>query len=401
MPSVLIFYHYFYPDDVVSSVHLTELAVGMAERGWQVTARPSNRSCRQDGLTFRSSDEHAGVHIRRVWRPPLKNSTTKGRFANCLWMLGAWSMDAVTRKADLVIAGTDPVLSVVTAIPWSLFRRKTVYAHWCFDLYPEAAVADGMLRPGPFLSFLNGLVGAAYRRTDLLMDIGSCMRDRLLAHGKPRHSFTLYPWALEEPEAPLATDLEERQMLFGDRRLAIMYSGNFGRAHSYQEMIAVARLLREVDVQFAISIRGNSADEFRGAVAAEDTNISFVPFAPAEGLTARLSAADIQIVSLRPEWTGTVVPSKFFGALAAGRPVLFFGGEGSVVARLIREHNLGWVCPPGAETRVAGELAQLAENPGAIKEYEARCHRVYQQHFSRKVMLDQLDRELREQLQSK
>lgn len=401
VPSVLIYYQYFYPDDVVSSVLLTELAEGLASRGWQVTARPSNRSCHRDDLAFEPAEDRAGVRIRRVWRPGVSGSSNKGRLMNSLWMLAAWSADALFRKPDVVVAGTDPVFSVATAIPWSLFRRRTVFVHWCFDLYPDAAVADGILRPGLLLRLLTRVVRAAYRRTDLLIDIGSCMRDRLLAYGPHRHPATIYPWALEESAAPLEIDPEERAALFGGRSLGILYSGSFGRAHSYGEMIAMARLLRGSDVHFAVSIRGNCADEFYGAVMPEDVNISFVPFAPPDRLAKRLSAADIQIVSLRPEWTGTVVPSKFFGALAAGRPVLFFGSEGSAVARLIREYALGWVCAPGSESCVARQLAELARAPEAVRKLASHCHAVYRQRFSREVMLDQFDRALREQLKLK
>ena len=69
-----------------------------------------------------------------------------------------------------------------------------------------------------------------------------------------------------------------------------------------------------------------------------------MPFAFKQSdLEVRLSAADIHVVTLRDEWTGTVVPSKFFGALAVGRPVLFAGSPKSAVARWIVKHRVGWV----------------------------------------------------------
>ena len=128
-----------------------------------------------------------------------------------------------------------------------------------------------------------------------------------------------------------------------------MYSGNFGRAHSYDEILSIARALRGQSIRFAFSVRGNRFDELRRAVSEEDSNIAFVPFAAEDRLQARLSAADIHIVTLREEWTGSVVPSKFFGALAAGRPVLFVGSRRSAIAHWIEEHRVGWIL--GAATR--------------------------------------------------
>src|SRR5690242_15675115 len=69
MPKALIFYHYFHPDDVVSATHLSELAEGLARRGWQVTAMPCNRGCRDDKQKYKRREVWNGVSIRRVWRP--------------------------------------------------------------------------------------------------------------------------------------------------------------------------------------------------------------------------------------------------------------------------------------------------------------------------------------------
>jgi len=72
------------------------------------------------------------------------------------------------------------------------------------------------------------------------------------------------------------------------------------------------------------SVFEQRAHSVRAAITAEDVNISFVDFAPCAAWNP-IGSGDIHVVTLREEWTGTVVPSKFFGALAAGRPVLFAG----------------------------------------------------------------------------
>jgi len=395
MPSALVLYQYFYPDDVVSSVHLTEMAEGLTRRGWNVTAMPCNRSCRDIAQSYSAEENHAGISIKRIWRPAFPQAKGWGRLANCAWMIGAWSLKCLTTNPDVLIIGTDPVLSAVTAVPWKLLNRKTQTVHWCFDLYPEAAVSDGLLKPGLLLSVLRKLMRMAYHRLDLIADIGTCMRERLAEYGGSGKRTTLPPWALTEPAADLPIDAEERKAIFGDTKLALMYSGNFGRAHSFAEVLTIARAMRDTSAHFSFSIRGNCAADVRNAVTSEDHNISFVPFAPQDRLEARLSAPDIHIVSLRSNWTGTVVPSKFFGALAAGRPVLFIGDEQSYVARVIRAHSVGWVCSPGAEQTVARELQALAENPASLERLRRHCHRVYQDFFSRDLLLDQFDSDLR------
>jgi colanic acid biosynthesis glycosyl transferase WcaI len=398
MYRALVLYHYFYPDDVVSSVHISELAEGLAQRGWQVTAMPCNRGCRDESRSYPKEEEWNGIRIRRVWRPRMPQASAIGRLLNALWMIVRWSLEALARgrAPDVVIVGTDPILSVLVARFWKLARPKTRVVHWCFDLYPEAAAADGIFRPqSPIYRFLQRLVGPAYKSCDVIADIGSCMRERLAGYKSPAKMITLTPWALSESKGPVEADPEERAKLFGDARLGLMYSGNFGRAHTYEEILQLARLLRDQNIRLVFSVRGNRERALRQAVQPDDTNISFCDFAPAHRLERRLGAADIHVVSLRAEWAGMVVPSKFFGAIAAGRPVLFAGSPESAVARWIAQYRLGWILTSDNVTEIAERIISYATAYDENARMQRNCFEVYQKHFSKRHNMDVFDHELR------
>jgi glycosyltransferase involved in cell wall biosynthesis len=392
---VTVLYHYFHPDDVVSARHFDGLCRGLADRGWDVLARPCNRGCRDESQTYPLKEDWNGIHIHRVWRPRFKQASNFGRLLNAAWMLVAWSLP-IGRRPDVLIVGTDPILSVLVAISWRLTRPGVKIAHWAFDLYPEAPVADGMLYEGSLL--VRGLKSAlrvAYGCCDLIADLGGCMR-RLLERYRPRgRMVTLVPWALSEPDRPASPDLAVRKELFGDAALGLLYSGNFGRAHSYEEILSLARQLRRGNTTFCFAVRGNRADELRKAVRPDDDNVTFAGFAPESELEKRLSAADVHLVSLRPEWTGVVVPSKFFGSLAAGRPVVFAGAPDSAIAGWIREFDVGWVLTADTVAEVAAELRSLAADPARLADLQRRCHAVYQEHFSWRAVTTGWDRELR------
>lgn len=55
-----------------------------------------------------------------------------------------------------------------------------------------------------------------------------------------------------------------------------------------------------------------------------------------------LCPADVHVVSVGNNTVGIVHPSKIYGALAAGRPVLVLGPQNSPAAQLVRTHNVGW-----------------------------------------------------------
>ncbi len=397
-PRVTVLYHYMHPDDVVSARHLDGLCEGLAARGWEVVAMPSNRGCRDESRSYPARERWNGVDFRRVWRPALRQASGAGRLANAAWMIGAWSLFAAAARApsEVVLVGTDPVMSVAVAPILARLRPSVRVAHWAYDLYPEAAVADGLLDAGSAPARALGAVArAGYRACDLVADIGPCMRERLHAYGHTAREITLPPWALSEPARPLESPADVRRELFGDAALGLLYSGSFGRAHSYAEILALARRLRGAPIRFCFAVRGNRADELRRAVGPDDTNVSFAGFCEEAELERRLGAADVHLASLRPEWSGVVVPSKFFGSLAAGRPVIFAGPEGSALARWIVEHDIGWVLSPDRLDDVAAALRALAHDREKLGRLWARCHAVYEAKFSRTRTLDRWDAALR------
>lgn len=393
---ISVFYHYLFPDNVVSAVHVDELCQGLVERGWDVTAFPANRGCRDENLTYEPSSSHKGVRLERLWRPRFRQASSSGRLLNALWMIASWSSLAFRRNPPAaIIIGTDPILSVTVAIFWKLVRPRTQVLHWVFDLYPEAAYADGLLAPeGVFAYLLKKTLRRAYAACDALIDIGPCMRRRLSTYPSSARRETIVPWALEEPAAVLPDAPEERQHIFGSTRMAMLYSGNFGRAHQFENFLALARALRDEDAMLAFSVRGNREVELGDAIAGvspEDScPVSLVPFAPQERLLDRLAAPDIHLLSLIPSWTGLVVPSKFFGALAAGRPVLFSGSPDSSIAEWIRKFDLGWVLTPDNIESTAAEVISYVNDDERVLAMKQRCRTVYHAHFSREASLDHM-----------
>ncbi len=391
-PRVVLLYHFFHPDDVVSARQFSDLAVGLTERGYDVLALPCNRTWKNN-TALPAAETWAGGTIRRLWRPAWAQASNRGRILNALWMIAAWSWQALTlprSPGEVVIIGTDPVLSVLVAWPWKFLRPGSRVAHWCFDLYPEAAVADGLVRPNSLLAkALTALLKQAYHRCSVIANLGPCMRDLLTKYSSPSALTTITPWALIEPSAVVSPDATVRANLFGAGvKLGLLYSGSFGRAHRYREFLALARRLRGTGIEFCFAGRGNRADELKTAVEAADVNVRFAGFAPESELELRLTACDLHLVSLQEEWTGTVVPSKFFGALAVGRAVLFAGSDQSAIAKWIHEHRVGWVVDATNLPAVAIELQWLAENPAERSALQKHCWKVYQQHFSKQCQLE-------------
>jgi glycosyltransferase involved in cell wall biosynthesis len=398
-PHVGVLYQFFHPDDVVSARIFSELCADLKHRGWEVTAWPCNRACHHADERYPLAEEWEGVTIRRVWRPALRQASGLGRAINAAWMLAAWCVTLLRDRRglpDVLVIGTDPVFGILVAPVVRKLLPDIRIVHWCFDLYPEYAIAEGMFREDSrLIRGLRRVLPTAYACCDLVADLGSCMRNRLAGYGHSCRKTTLTPWALTEPAAVELPDPATRRELFGDNPLGLLYSGNFGRPHAYADLLDLARRLRGSGIHFSFGVRGSRSEELRQAVGPDDSNVSFAGFAPEAALGKRLAAADIHVVSLRPEYTGLAVPSKFFGSLASGRPVIFAGPDDSAIARWIEEFEIGWVLNERTQERVAAELLSLRDRRDRLRDLQHHCHRVYQEHFCRKRVSDEWDRDLR------
>ena len=389
--SVYVFYHFFPPDDVVSAMHFGDLCSGLAEQEWRVVAFPSIWGCRNESSRYPARETWRSTIVRRLWRPRFRQASTFGRIVNATWMIANWSLLSLKRgisTPDVLIIGSDPVMSILVAAIWKLVRPRTKIVYWCFDLYPEAAIADGIFGRESFAArILRRVLRPAYRACSVIADIGPCMRQLLLQYPSDARRLTMVPWALSEPTSPLPIARAEREHVFGETPLAILYSGSFGRAHSCGEILDLAQIMESEGAKLAFSVSGNRVEELHAAVQARELDVRFVPFAPLDELSDRLACADVHVVALRPEWTGTVVPSKFFGTLAVGRPVLFAGSEESSVARWIREFEIGWVLSSDNLSQVASELMQYAAQPTRQIAMQRNCFDVYHREFSKEIQL--------------
>jgi len=402
LPRLLLAYHFFHPDDVVSARIFSDFAAEQQRRGWQVTVVTSNRSCFDPARRFDSFEDLNGVQIHRLFRPPWTQARPFQRLANSGWMTAAWlARVAELGPFDAVVVGSDPAFSPMVGRGLRQLLPTAALVHWCFDLYPEAIAAemgDGNAAVRLLVPAARQLMKWGYAAYDALVDIGPRMQERLAAYGSGALQRTLVPWALVEPPAAAVADPRLRTELFPRAKLALLYSGTMGRAHDHRAFLELARACRARsgdDVAFCFSSRGNRQDELRAAVTPADTNVTLVPFADEAALQARLGAADLHLVSLQPEWAGIVVPSKFFGSLAVGRPVLYAGPGDSEIARWIASHDVGLTLGSGALASVVERLHALIGRPDDLGRWQANAFAVYQRAFSKKVVNDRWDELLR------
>ena len=217
MKHILLIYHFFHPDTVISARLFSDLAEELVCAGHSVTVFTGNRLIRTNAV-LAEEENWNGVEIRRFSRPNFSQGSNVGRLFNSgvlqlKWLCGFFRR---RREFDAVLVGTDPQFAYLMFPLLRLMNRRIRLIHWAFDLYPEAILVNSPAWMKRLAALTKPFVPWAYRRVDAMVDIGECMRKRLQAYGHGAECATLTPWALAEPPEVPESDPDVRRELFGE-----------------------------------------------------------------------------------------------------------------------------------------------------------------------------------------
>jgi glycosyltransferase involved in cell wall biosynthesis len=373
---------FFYPDQSATSRMLSDLAFRLAERGVSVAVVTSRQLYEDPRAALPAREVINGVAVYRMAGATRGRSRLLGRALDYVSFHAAASLELlkILRRGDVVVAKTDPPL-ISLAVSRAAALRGAVLVNWLQDLFPEvASVLTPDLLPAWVERRLIAARNRSLRRAAMNVVLGESMRQRLLAAGIAGARVRIVPnWADTTSVRPLATAASlARQRLGLADRFVVGYSGNLGRAHEFDTLIGAARLLRR-DSRFAFLITGGGAkaDALREAVRKEGLDSFFFQgYQPAELLSDSLAAADVHFVSLLPALEGLIVPSKTYGILAAGRPVLYVGDTDSDLARQVTERECGIAVSVGDSARLAAELTALRDSPARLQSMGAKAREI-------------------------
>jgi glycosyltransferase involved in cell wall biosynthesis len=259
------------------------------------------------------------------------------------------------------------------------------------DIYPDVSVALGTFGEMSLLArLLDRLNCLVLSQADRVIVLSDCMRERVVAKIRPGSEGridVIHNWADGEKIRPLAVG--ERNSFVEEHdlrdRFVIQFSGNFGMVNDFDTPLKAARLLKNrTDIVFLFIGDGVKAGEIKAFVSRHDLpNVRVLPYQPRENLLYSLAAGHAHLVTLADGLAGLSVPSKTYGILAAGRPVIFVGDPRSDIARLVADHNCGAVVRTGQATLLASIIAAWADEPATTAKLGDEARALFANRFDR------------------
>jgi len=152
----------------------------------------------------------------------------------------------------------------------------------------------------------------------------------------------------------------------GDFRFVLLHAGNLGFYGAWETLIAAARKLADDGVGLVFVGDGAQRGEIEAA-GAGCTNVRFLPFFPASKIASVLAAPDAHVVTIRRGLEGVIVPSKVYGILAAGKPIVAVAGRETDVAKIGEERGFAASADPDDASHVADVVRQIFRNAETLR----------------------------------
>lgn len=380
---------YFHPDLSATSQILFDLATRLVEQGVDVHVLCSRQMYEDPRADLPAEEIVGGVRVHRVATARFGRDRLVGRAGDYASFHAAVlrPLLALVRAGDVLVAKTDPpLISVVAA--FVARRRRALLVNWLQDVFPEVAehLTDRGL-PRPVGRVLRGLRNRSLRAASANVVLGTRMREHVLRQRVAAGRITVIEnWADGDTVRPLDAGASRLRLELGlGSRFVVGYSGNLGRAHDVDTLLGAARRLRDdAGVVFLMVGGGAGMRRIAAAACAERlSNFRFLPYQPRETLADSLAAADVHLATLLPQLEGLIVPSKFYGILASGRPTLFVGDPDGEVPRVIRATGCGVAVATGDPDALVAAIGFLRAYPGRARDMGRAARALFEGRYTR------------------
>lgn len=374
--NLLIYAHYYYPDVASTGQILTELAEGLKD-SFRITV-----ICTVPSYTGKISQYYRkhkyyyeninGVDVLRIRVPEFRKNFAVSRIYNIAsYFVAAVAATFRVEHQDYIFTiSQPPVLGGLLGVIGK-YIKKAKFIYNIQDFNPEQIQAVSFTKNKMVIDLMMAFDKFSCKQADKVIVVGRDMIDTLkkrFEHDRkgymPNYSY-INNWINEQEIVPLSQDDEQvkafkRQYGFEDK-FVIMYSGNIGLYYDLANIMKIiAKFKENTEVVFAFIGEGSVLEELKMYKEKHSLeNVCFIPYQDKERLVYSLNAGDVHFVVNAKGIKGVSVPSKLYGVMAAGKPVLGILEEGSEARLIIEEAKCGVSVTPGDYDAIEALIADF------------------------------------------
>jgi glycosyltransferase involved in cell wall biosynthesis len=385
---------YFHPDTASTGQLMTDLAVGLEERGLDMTVltgQPNYHSGENEKQPRVST--HEGVQVKRIRAPQVRQSSIPRRLFNwgifTVWMFVVMLLGQTEKEREVIFVSNPPFLPVAM---WLACRiRGWDYTYIVYDLYPDQPVELDYIPEGSIPHRIWDLLNRrAFLAAKHIVALGPVMKERISRNAGPKFDESkveiIHNWEDEEFIQPM--DKEENW--FSEEhglvdQFTILYSGNIGDFHDLETLVEAAAEFEDEDVGFLIIGEGDNKSNIVSLAEELDIKgdtVEFLPYQPWDDLPYSLTSGDVSVVTVKEGFEGICVSSKLYTAMAAGDPVLTIAQPDDDESRIVEQFDAGIHVSQGDVDGIVDAIERWKSTPELVEKQGENAREAFEENFT-------------------
>jgi colanic acid biosynthesis glycosyl transferase WcaI len=359
----------YYPPDTSATAKMAETVVTALALDNQVTilcGRPSYDPTERRPWRLLQTEEAKNVRIVRLGSSDFPRFNMKKRVLNYLTYTALVIPRALLAPCDAVLAMTDPPFEGIIGAFVAMLKGKP-YFYNIRDMYPDMAVGGSIVAPGLLAWVWEKVHRWALRRATKVIVLGEDMRDRIAGKGVRADRIEIVRDGTEILPASAQSTLQAHldaqviRAIRGNFRFVLLHAGNIGFYGAWETLLAAAKQLDGEGIGFVFVGEGAQRGPLEAA-AKGAANVRFLPFFPGSKIPSVLAAADAHLITIKRGLEGVVVPSKMYGILAAGKPIVAVAPRETDAVAVGEKMGFSVGADPDSPDQVAKVIRELASD---------------------------------------
>lgn len=400
--NLLIYAHYYYPDVASTGQILTELAEGLNDTFHTTVI------CTVPSYTGKISQYYRkhkyyyeninGVDVLRIRVPEFRKSFALSRIFNILsyFFSAVFATFRVEHQDYIFTISQPPILGgMLGVIGKHIKKAKLIYN--IQDFNPEQVMAVDFTHNKLVLSIMMLLDKYSCQQANKVIIVGRDMIETLQKRFQKMVPYAyINNWINEKEIYPLPEDnarvLKFKRKYGLENKFVIMYSGNIGLYYDLLNILkTIEKFKKTEDVIFAFIGEGSVLEELRTYKEAHHlSNVVFIPYQPKSELIYSLNAGDVHFVVNAKGIKGVSVPSKLYGVMAVGKPVLGIMEEGAEARLIVEEAKCGMSVKPGDYSAIEDLIRKYIglRDSRELKNMGEMGRKFLTEHLTKEVSID-------------
>ncbi len=295
------------------------------------------------------------------------------------------------KSNSILFSGTNPPVFLVLIFLFKKIRdfKWVILVH---DVFPENLVAANVISQTNLIyKFAKWLFDKVYSSADNMIVIGRDMKE--LMEIKTKHQIKvdyISNWASSSDIEPIPRESSVYIKKLGwSECVVFQFFGNLGRVQDIPNILEAIILVKSNKAAFLFMGNGVMMKYIQEFITKhKDLNIAFLDGINAENKSEALSACDVAIVSLSKGMKGLGVPSKAYFSMAADKPLLVIGDDGSELSQVVEELGVGWFCNSEEPIALASQIDDICEVDVPMREGEV--YSVFKKNFLDVISLEKI-----------